>query len=283
MCLWKFKQKQLQVSHCWPLERCPETRLCFQNIPQILWWLLWGLICNLGLYSGIMIQKKAWSNIATDSRESFIVSSWSGLDLFSLACQCWTPVPSTGAALVALWYRMPASARESGSIPGSGRFPGVGNGNPLQYSCLGNSTDREAWWAIVRGGAKELDTTERLKDNNEIPRTSRVVIPVFWRRNKPRGDLTSQPELRRRSVLTPHPSQEVCSTMCIVPRLWLLFLLRFSGWLGEPLGSAVMPFDFFQGQKLEDKACQACPVYLSSSSTGGFAIKMHVCSHLLAF
>ena len=36
-----------------------------------------------------------------------------------------------------------------GSTPGSGRYPGVGNGNPLQYSCLGNPTDRGAWWATV--------------------------------------------------------------------------------------------------------------------------------------
>ena len=40
-----------------------------------------------------------------------------------------------------------------GSIPGSGRFPGKGNGNPLQYSCLENPTDREAWCAIVHGVA----------------------------------------------------------------------------------------------------------------------------------
>ena len=41
-----------------------------------------------------------------------------------------------------------------GSIPGSGRSPGEGNGNPLQYSCLGNPMDREAWWATVHGVAK---------------------------------------------------------------------------------------------------------------------------------
>ena len=41
----------------------------------------------------------------------------------------------------------PANARDAGSIPGSGRSPGGGNGNPLQYSCLENSMDREAWWA----------------------------------------------------------------------------------------------------------------------------------------
>jgi len=39
-------------------------------------------------------------------------------------------------------------------IPGSGRFPGEENGNPLQYPCLENSTDRGAWWATVRGVAE---------------------------------------------------------------------------------------------------------------------------------
>ena len=56
----------------------------------------------------------------------------------------------------------PASARDirdSGSIPRSGRSPGGGKGNPLQYSCLENSMDRGAWWATVHGVVKELDTT----------------------------------------------------------------------------------------------------------------------------
>ena len=44
--------------------------------------------------------------------------------------------------------------RNAGSISGSGRFPGEGNGNPLQYYCLENPTDRGAWWAIVHGVAK---------------------------------------------------------------------------------------------------------------------------------
>ena len=42
-------------------------------------------------------------------------------------------------------------AGDIGSIPRSGRYPGEGNGNPLQYSCLGNPMDRVAWWATVLG------------------------------------------------------------------------------------------------------------------------------------
>ena len=48
----------------------------------------------------------------------------------------------------------PAIAGDVGWIPGSGRSPGGGNGNPLQYSYLENPVDRGAWQAIVRGAAK---------------------------------------------------------------------------------------------------------------------------------
>ena len=52
-----------------------------------------------------------------------------------------------------------ANAGDMGLIPVSGRSPGEGNGNPLQYSCLGKSMDRDAWQVVVHGVAKELDVT----------------------------------------------------------------------------------------------------------------------------
>jgi len=54
---------------------------------------------------------------------------------------------------------MPINAGDTGSSPGSGRSPGEEDGNLLQYSCLGNTMDRGAWWAIVHEVAEELDVT----------------------------------------------------------------------------------------------------------------------------
>ena len=51
------------------------------------------------------------------------------------------------------------NAEDAGSVPGSGRSPGEGNSNPLQYSCLENSLDRGAWWATVHKVKKESGTT----------------------------------------------------------------------------------------------------------------------------
>ena len=51
----------------------------------------------------------------------------------------------------------PANTGDMGSIPGLGRSPGEENGNPLQYSYLGNPMDRRVWWAAVHGVAKESD------------------------------------------------------------------------------------------------------------------------------
>ena len=63
-----------------------------------------------------------------------------------------------GASQVALMLNNPPAsagdARDLGSIAGSGRSPGVGNGNPFQDSCLENSMDRGDWWAIAHGVTK---------------------------------------------------------------------------------------------------------------------------------
>ena len=69
----------------------------------------------------------------------------------------------SGTFLVAETVKAAAyNAGELGLILESGRSPGEGNGNPLQYSCLENTMDTEAWRATVHGGRKESDTTERL-------------------------------------------------------------------------------------------------------------------------
>ena len=58
-------------------------------------------------------------------------------------------------------------------IPGSGGFPGEGNGNPLQYSCLENPTDRGAWQATVHGVTK---SRTRLSDFTSLQRYKGIVI-----------------------------------------------------------------------------------------------------------
>ena len=79
------------------------------------------------------------------------------IEKFNLSLKEAWPLPSAGGS-----YSKDESAHSAGdpgSIPGWGRSPGEGNGNPLQYSCLENPTGRGAWWAIVHGVAKESDMT----------------------------------------------------------------------------------------------------------------------------
>ena len=65
--------------------------------------------------------------------------------------ECWA---SLMAQLLKNTPAKAGDARDMGSIPGSGRSAGGGNGNPLQYFCLENPMDRGAWWATVHGVAK---------------------------------------------------------------------------------------------------------------------------------
>ena len=96
-----------------------------------------------------------------------------GPDNFS-GLSCWPFYPT----LLLFWVfpgglalnSLPAD-RDSALIPGSGRSPGEGNGNPLQYSCLENFMDRGAWKATVHGVTKESNMTQRLNSNNKL---------LFW-------------------------------------------------------------------------------------------------------
>ena len=73
-----------------------------------------------------------------------------------------------------------SGTRDPGSIPGSGRCPGGGNGHPLQYSCLKNSMDRGPWRAAVHGVVKVLDTTEHVCTRMHIflPQISQPLVRI---------------------------------------------------------------------------------------------------------
>ena len=77
---------------------------------------------------------------------------------FFLPCSVWDLTDFPGDSVV---RNLPANAGHTGSIPGSGRSLGEGNGNPLKYSCLENPMDRGARQTTLQGVSKELDTSWR--------------------------------------------------------------------------------------------------------------------------
>ena len=82
--------------------------------------------------------------------------------MFSQKCCCL----GGSASLVVSGKKPVCNAGDTYLIPESGRSPGEGNGNPLQYSCLENPMDREAWWATVHE-VTESDMTQQLNSNNK--------------------------------------------------------------------------------------------------------------------
>ena len=111
------------------------------------------------------------SNLSLLIKWSYVLfcSSFSSFHLLALfyyyLCIYWLP----------RWFggkESACQAGDSGSIPGSGRSPGEGNGNPLQYSCLENSTDRGGWRAIW--GRKEL--AEQLSHHLPSPNSLRFAV-----------------------------------------------------------------------------------------------------------
>ena len=74
---------------------------------------------------------------------------WRALDEFGRQFEVYWGFPGGSEVKTSVY-----NAGDLGSIPGSGRSPGEGNGNPLQYSCPENHMDRGAWWATVHGVSK---------------------------------------------------------------------------------------------------------------------------------
>ena len=137
---------------------------------------------SFGIGAGYLPQYSCLGNLSYGQRSLVCCSSWSWvaeLYMTELACTytCASSVCNGSgfwSALILLprtrsdhwlhaWIHftggsmvksLPASAGDVGSIPGSGRFPGEGNGNPLWYSCLENAMNRGAWQAVVYGVAK---------------------------------------------------------------------------------------------------------------------------------
>ena len=115
--------------------------------------------------------------------------------VWTCACVC-TCIKSTHTKLHFITYHhhsqvaqlvknLPANARDvrdSSSIPGSGRFPGEGNGNPLQYSCLKNPMERGAWQATVHG-VTESWTWLNIHTHTHRPITKPVLDYGIYPRN----------------------------------------------------------------------------------------------------
>ena len=107
--------------------------------------------------SSLAVRAKRIMHWVTWASSSVLMNPVISLVMYSGACprgdnprthRAWT-------SLVAQLLKNPhTNAGDTGSMPGSGKSPGARNGNPLQYSCLRNPTDRGAWWAIVQGVAK---------------------------------------------------------------------------------------------------------------------------------
>ena len=85
-------------------------------------------------------------------------------------------------------------------IPGSGRSPGEGNGNPVQYSCLENPMDGGVWWATSPKGRKESDTTEGLHFLSQCATTTESVL-------KSRGAAAAEPKCPRDCAPQEKPPQ----------------------------------------------------------------------------
>ena len=90
------------------------------------------------------------------------------------SCHAWL-VPSDSVGTEST-----CKAADAGLMPGSGRSPGKGNGNPLQYSCLRNPMDRGAWQATVRGVAKSQTRLEQLSTHTHMTFKPWSKLEITW-------------------------------------------------------------------------------------------------------
>ena len=90
--------------------------------------------------------------------------------------ECWfrqSPMDRMGFLGVSVGKGSHCNAGDPGLIPGWERFPGEGNGNPLQYSCLENPMDREAWWATVHRVSQKSQTRQKqLSTHSTVDKTA---------------------------------------------------------------------------------------------------------------
>ena len=122
------------------------------------------------------------------------------------------------------------NAEDLGSVPGSRRSPGEGNGNPLQDSCLGNPMDRRAWWATVHGVAKswtwlihlnytvmKCSVWHIVRNITSVQFSHTVVSDSLWLHGLQRA--------------SPSPTPGACSNSC-----------PLSLWCHPTISSSVIPF-----------------------------------------
>ena len=109
--------------------------------------------CQLS-HPAFLSQAGSGTHISPQSDFGFHTTAGAEPELVDVSCakgQISFPYLPPGGSVV---KNPTADAGDVDSIPGSGKSLGEGNGNPLRHSCLGNSTDRGAWWATVHGVAK---------------------------------------------------------------------------------------------------------------------------------
>ena len=134
------------------------------------------------------------------------------------------PYLGKGASQMAEWWKihLPTQERQTrrckrggvGSTPGSGRSPGVGNDNPLQYFCLENSSDRGACWAIVHGFAK----SRRRWAHTLTGAGDGVALPWLFKTQSAHSQISVAPSL---SLSLVSKNQAINNMDPIVTRKWL--------------------------------------------------------------